>query len=319
MQTRVSTTQLATMKRKGQRIAMVTTYDYSTARIVEQAEIPLILVGDSLGMVMLGFASTIPVTLDMILHHTAAVVRGNRTALIIGDMPFLSYRGNPDEALRNAGRLLQEAGAGAVKVEGADTAPTIRRMVDSGIPVMGHLGLTPQSVNQLGGWKAQGKTPAAAARMLDDALALQDAGCFALVLETVPATLAGIISRRLTIPTIGIGAGPQCDGQVQVLHDLLGWYPDHTPKHARIYAPIGDLIAEAFRCYLADVQAGTFPGPEQTIDVDPAIFAGLEPGGGQGPGDRDQEPAVPEEPLVGPEAEVRYGGGGTTKASAPNA
>ncbi len=309
---RVSTTQLATMKRKGRRIVMLTAYDYSTARLAEEAEIPVILVGDSLGMVMLGFESTIPVTLDMVLHHTAAVVRGNRTSLIVGDMPFLTYRGNPDEALRNAGRLLQEAGAGAVKVEGADTAATIRRMVDSGIPVMGHLGLTPQSVNQLGGWKAQGKTPAAAAQMLDDALTLQDAGCFALVLETVPATLAGIISRRLTIPTIGIGAGPACDGQVQVLHDLLGWYPDRTPKHARVYAPLGDIIRDAFRAYAADVQAGTFPAAAQTIDVDPALFAGLEPGGSR------QSLAEGTVPVIIPsveaggdtlDAELRYGGG----------
>ncbi|HMA36942.1 MAG TPA: 3-methyl-2-oxobutanoate hydroxymethyltransferase, partial [Chloroflexia bacterium] len=179
-------------------------------------------------------------------------------------------------ALRNAGRFLQEAGAQAVKLEGADTLPTIRRIVAAGIPVMGHLGLTPQSVNQLGGWKAQGKTPTAAAQMLDEALALQDAGIFALVLETVPATLARIISERLQIPTIGIGAGPHCDGQVQVLHDLLGWYPDRVPRHAHPYAQLGSTIRDAFAAYKADVQAGTFPGPAQTIDVDPALLAHLE-------------------------------------------
>jgi 3-methyl-2-oxobutanoate hydroxymethyltransferase len=316
---RVSTTQLATWKRKGQRFTMITCYDYSTARIVEEAGIPVILVGDSLGMVMLGFESTIPVTLDMMLHHTAAVVRGKRTSLIVGDLPFLTYRGNPDEAVRNAGRFLQEAGAGAVKMEGADTVPVVRRMVAAGIPVMGHLGLTPQSVNQLGGWKAQGKTAGAAAQMLDDALALQDAGCFALVLETVPASLAQIISERLTIPTIGIGAGPHCDAQVQVLHDLLGWYPDRIPKHAHPYAQLSGIIAEAFRSYNADVQAGTFPGPAQTIDVDPAVFADLvvsrqssvvsETGDG-GAGGRGSDGAAPESGAAdAADANLQYGGG----------
>jgi 3-methyl-2-oxobutanoate hydroxymethyltransferase len=300
---RVSITQLQQMKKRGQRIVMVTVYDYSTARLTADAGIPVVLVGDSLGMVMLGYESTIPVTMDVMIHHTAAVVRGNTKSLIIGDMPFLTYRGNPDEALRNAGRFLQEAGAGAVKVEGADTVPTIRRMVAAGIPVMGHLGLTPQSVNQFGGWKAQGKTPAAAARMLDDALALQDAGIFALVLETVPATLARIISERLDIPTIGIGAGPHCDGQVQVLHDLLGWYPDFMPKHARPYAQIGDAIREAFRAYSADVQSGAFPGPDQTIDVDPAVFAALDAG-------PDGTPSTDQPATDTPDPELRYGGAG---------
>jgi 3-methyl-2-oxobutanoate hydroxymethyltransferase len=304
---RTSITQLQQMKRRGERIVMITVYDYSTARLVSDAGIPVVLVGDSLGMVMLGYENTIPVTMEMMLHHTAAVVRGNSTSLIIGDMPFLSYRGNADEALRNAGRLLQEAGAGAVKVEGADTTATIRRMVDAGIPVMGHLGLTPQSVNQLGGWKAQGKTPAAAARLLDDALALQDAGIFALVLETVPASLARILTARLRIPTIGIGAGPHCDGQVQVLHDLLGWYPDRVPKHALAYAQIGAAIRDAFGAYKADVQSGAFPGPAQTIDVDPGVLAGLDVGdGGRGMGDGNNSGAPPAGEAADPE--LRYGG-----------
>jgi 3-methyl-2-oxobutanoate hydroxymethyltransferase len=298
---RVSVTQLQQMKKRGERIVMITCYDYSTARLVEEAEIPIVLVGDSLGMVMLGFDSTIPVTLDMMLHHTAAVARGNRTALIVGDMPFLTYRGNGDEALRNAGRFLQEAGATAVKIEGADTLPTVRRMVAAGIPVMGHLGLTPQSVHQLGGWKAQGKTPAAAARMLEDALALEDAGAFALVLETTPATLGRIISERLRIPTIGIGAGPHCDGQVQVLHDILGWYPDRTPKHARVFGDVGATIRAAFAGYKADVQSGAFPGAAQTIDVDPSVFAGLD-----APSAGTEGPAGP---PAAPEPEMRYGGG----------
>jgi 3-methyl-2-oxobutanoate hydroxymethyltransferase len=255
---RVSITQLQQMKKQGRRIVMVTVYDYSTARLTADTGIPVVLVGDSLGMVMLGYESTIPVTMDVMVHHTAAVVRGNTKSLIVGDMPFLSYRGSGDEALRNAGRLLQEAG----------------------------------------------KTPAAAARMLDDALALQDAGIFALVLETVPATLARIISERLTIPTIGIGAGPHCDGQVQVLHDLLGWYPDFMPKHARPYAQIGDAIREAFRAYSADVQSGAFPGPDQTIDVDPAVFAALEAA-------PDGAPSTDQPATDTPDPELRYGGAGS--------
>jgi 3-methyl-2-oxobutanoate hydroxymethyltransferase len=316
---RVSITQLQQMKKRGERIVMLTAYDYSTARLASDAGIPVILVGDSLGMVMLGYENTIPVTMAMMLHHTAAVVRGNPTSLIVGDMPFLSYRGPTDEALHNAGRFLQEAGAGAVKIEGADTLPAIRRMVAAGIPVMAHLGLTPQSVYQLGGWKAQGKTPAAAARMLDDALAVQDAGAFALVLETVPASLAQIISTRLQIPTIGIGAGPHCDGQVQVLHDLLGWYPDRVPKHARVYAPIGATIREAFQAYKADVQSGAFPGPAQTIDVDAGLFAGLA-GGAGGPesvvGDTPVAAGSPPE-LADPEP--RYGGAPEVPAGLPPA
>ncbi|MGI8586773.1 MAG: 3-methyl-2-oxobutanoate hydroxymethyltransferase [Chloroflexia bacterium] len=299
---RVSITKLQAMKRRDEKIVMITAYDYSTARLASDAEIPVVLVGDSLGMVMLGYETTISVTMEMMLHHTAAVVRGNTTSLIIGDMPFLSYRGSPDDGLRNAGRFLQEAGAGAVKMEGADTLPTVRRIVTSGIPVMGHLGLTPQSLNQLGGWKAQGKTPDAAAKMLDDALALEDAGIFALVLETVPASLARIITSSLRVPTIGIGAGPHCDGQVQVLHDLLGWYPDRVPKHAKPYAAVGDAIRAAFRAYAADVQAGSFPGPDQTIDIDPALLAGLEPGAAPAP-----PPDLPA-PTEAPEAEMRYGG-----------
>ncbi len=298
---RVSITQVQAMKKRGERIVMVTAYDYSTARLASEAEIPLVLVGDSLGMVMLGFETTIPVTLDMMLHHTAAVVRGNATSLIIGDMPFLTYRGNPDEALRNAGRFLQEAGAGAVKIEGADTLPTVRRLVAAGIPVMGHLGLTPQSVNQLGGWKAQGKTTGAAAQMLADARALEEAGAFALVLETVPASLARLITAHLRIPTIGIGAGPHCDGQVQVVHDLLGWYPDRVPKHARPYAQIGTAIRDAFRAYKADVLAGTFPGPAETIDVDPSVLAGLD--GAAPDGSAGAAPGA-----EGAEPDLRYGG-----------
>ncbi len=273
---RVSTTQIQAYKKRGERFTMITCYDYSTARIVDDSGIPMILVGDSLGMVMLGYDSTVPVTMDDIVHHTKAVVRGTQKALIVGDLPFMSYHVSVEETMRNAGRLMQEAGAGAVKLEGAAELDNVRRMLAAGIPVMGHLGLTPQSVNAFGGWKAQGKTPDAARRILDDALALEDAGCFAIVLETVPASLARIISARLRIPTIGIGAGPHCDGQVQVLHDMLGWFPDRIPKHAKQYARLRETIQAAFATYIAEVRDGSFPGPDQTIDVDPGVLAGLE-------------------------------------------
>jgi 3-methyl-2-oxobutanoate hydroxymethyltransferase len=275
---RVSTTQIQAYKKRGERFPMITCYDYSTARIADEAGIPIILVGDSLGMVMLGYDSTVPVTMDDIVHHTKAVVRGTQKALIVGDLPFMSYHVSVEETMRNAGRLMQEAGAGAVKLEGAAELDNVRRMLAAGIPVMGHLGLTPQSVNAFGGWKAQGKTPDAARRILDDALALEDAGCFAIVLETVPATLARIITARLRIPTIGIGAGPHCDGQVQVLHDMLGWFPDRIPKHAKQFAHLREDIQAAFTAYMAEVRDGSFPGPDQTIDVDAAVFAGLEEG-----------------------------------------
>jgi 3-methyl-2-oxobutanoate hydroxymethyltransferase len=272
---RVSTTQIQAYKKRGERFPMITCYDYSTARIADEADIPIILVGDSLGMVMLGYDSTVPVTMDDIVHHTKAVVRGTQKALIVGDLPFMSYHVSVEETMRNAGRLMQEAGAGAVKLEGAADLDNVRRMLAAGIPVMGHLGLTPQSVNAFGGWKAQGKTPEAARRILDDALALEDAGCFAVVLETVPATLAQIITARLTIPTIGIGAGPHCDGQVQVLHDMLGWFPDRIPKHAKQFAHLRADIQAAFTAYMAEVGDGSFPGPDQTIDVDATVFSGL--------------------------------------------
>jgi 3-methyl-2-oxobutanoate hydroxymethyltransferase len=278
---RVSTTQIQAFKKRGERFPMITCYDYSTARIADEAGIPIILVGDSLGMVMLGYDSTVPVTMDDIVHHTKAVVRGTQKALIVGDMPFMSYHVSVEETMRNAGRLMQEAGAGAVKLEGAADLDNVRRMLAAGIPVMGHLGLTPQSVNAFGGWKAQGKTPEAARRILDDALALEDAGCFAVVLETVPATLAQIITARLRIPTIGIGAGPHCDGLVQVLHDMLGWFPDRIPKHAKQFAHLRADIQAAFTAYMAEVRDGSFPGPDQTIDVDATVFAGLEGGNEQ--------------------------------------
>ena len=236
---RITINQIKEMKQKGEKIAMLTAYDYTTARIVDEAGIPLILVGDSLGMVVLGYESTIPVTMEEMLHHTKAVVRGTKKALIIGDMPFMTYHISIADALKNAARFIQEAGAQAVKLEGGVTvAEKVQRIVECGIPVMGHIGLTPQSINQLGGHKIQGKTPEAAARLLKDAKALEEAGAFAVVLETVPAPLAALITQKISIPTIGIGAGIGCDGQVQVINDILGSFTDFVPKHAKQYAKL---------------------------------------------------------------------------------
>ncbi len=274
---RISIHQLKQNKAEGKRFAMITAYDYPMARLVEQAGIPIILVGDSLGSVVLGYESTVPVTMDDILYHTRAVVRATSKAIVVADMPFMSYQANADEAMRNAGRLLQEGGATAVKLEGGShVAPLVRRMVESGIPVMGHLGLTPQSVNQFGGHKVQGKTPAAAAKLLNDARALEEAGAFAVVLETIPAPLARMVTERISIPTIGIGAGPHCDGQVQVLHDMLGIYDDRRPlKHAKRYAVLGEAIREAVRTYVTEVEGQQFPGKEHSFEMDEATMTEL--------------------------------------------
>jgi 3-methyl-2-oxobutanoate hydroxymethyltransferase len=275
---RVTTTKLKAMKERGEKIAMITVYDYFTARIVDAAGMDAILVGDSLGQMMLGYDSTVPVTMDDMIHHTKAVTRGVEHALVVGDMPFLSYNISPEDALRNAGRFMQEAGARAVKLEGAAVAPTVARMVAAGIPVMGHLGLTPQSINVFGRHRIQGKTREAALRILEDAIRLEEAGAFALVLETVPAPLAALISRKISIPTIGIGAGAGCDGQVQVLHDLLGWSLDYTPKHARKYADTATTFANAFQEYVEDVRAGRFPADENSFPMHEALLEGLESG-----------------------------------------
>ncbi|GBD22495.1 3-methyl-2-oxobutanoate hydroxymethyltransferase [bacterium HR29] len=274
---RLSIHKLKEWKAQGRRFAMVTAYDYPTARLAEQAGIPIILVGDSVGSVVLGYGSTIPVTMEEMLHHTKAVVRGTERAIIVADMPFMSYQASPDEAMANAGRLLKEGGATAVKLEGGShIVPLVRRMVECGIPVMGHLGLTPQSINQLGGHKVQGKTPAAAAKLIADARALEEAGAFAVVLETIPAPLAKMVTERLTIPTIGIGAGPHCDGQVQVLHDILGIYDDQRVlKHAKRYAVLGAAIRDALRQYAAEVEAGTFPTAEHSFEMDEATLREL--------------------------------------------
>jgi len=257
---RITINQIKAMKPKGEKIVMLTAYDYSTARLVDEAGIPLILVGDSLGMVVLGYESTIPVTMEEMLHHTRAVVRGTKQAMVVGDMPFMTYHVSIEDALRNAARFIQEAGAQAVKLEGGVTvAEKVKRIVECGIPVMGHIGLTPQSIHQFGGFKMQGKTPEAAANLLADAKALEEAGVFAIVLETIPANLARLITDKISIPTIGIGAGPECDGQVQVINDILGSFADFVPKHAKQYVKLTDIISKAVTQYRDEVRDGTFP------------------------------------------------------------
>ena len=273
---RVTISDIKDMKARGEKIPMITAYDYTSARIVDASGIPLILVGDSLGQVMLGYDSTVPVTMDEMIHHTKAVARGARNALIVGDMPFMSYQTGSTDALRNAARFLQEAGAQTVKLEGGVAmASTVQRLVSSGIPVMGHIGLTPQSVNQLGGYKVQGKTLKTAVRVMEDARALETAGAFAIVLECVPESLSKLITDRLSIPTIGIGAGKECDGQVQVFHDMLGMINDFVPKHAKRYASLGDTIAGSLGQYAAEVREQSFPGPDHSYHLKEEVLAEL--------------------------------------------
>ncbi len=273
---RISINQIKDMKQRGEKIAMLTAYDYSTAKIVDEVGIPLILVGDTLGEVVLGYESTIPVTMDDMLHHIKAVVRGAKQAIVIGDMPFMTYHISVDDALRNAARFIQEGSARAVKLEGGVTvAEKVKRIVDCGIPVMGHIGLTPQSIHQLGGHKIQGKTPEAAVRLLEDAKALEKAGAFAIVLETVPAPLAALITQKIGIPTIGIGAGVGCDGQVLVVNDLLGLSTGYIPKHAKQYARLADIIKSAVTEYYNEVTAGSFPTDKQSFSMDESILADL--------------------------------------------
>ena len=272
---RVRTSKLLEMKQAGDPIVCVTAYDYTMARLVDEAGIPVVLVGDSLGNVVLGYDSTIPVTLDDVIHHTRAVVRGAKDALIVADMPFMTYNVSVEDALRNAGRLMQDGGAQAVKLEGgAFVAGTIRCLTENGIPVMGHLGLTPQSVHQLGGYRVQGRTAGQARRLLDDALVIEDAGAFAIVLETVPGNVAEAVTERLTVPTIGIGAGPGCDGQIQVVHDILG-LGTRQPRHARRYAELNAVTLDALRTYRDEVAVRSFPTTEHTTEADPAVVAEL--------------------------------------------
>jgi 3-methyl-2-oxobutanoate hydroxymethyltransferase len=266
---KVTTLTFHQKKERGEAITMLTAYDYPTALAMDQAGVDSILVGDSLGMVVLGYENTLPVTMDEMLHHSRAVSRGAKAALLVGDMPFMSYQVSVEEAVRNAGRFLQNGGMDAVKLEGGhERAAAIRAIVGAGIPVMGHLGLTPQSIHQLGGFRAQGKTAAAAQRLLDDALLLEVAGCFSMVLESVPAQLATYISKQLSIPTIGIGAGAGCNGQVLVTHDLLGLFERFTPKFVKKYANLHAEMQKAFSEYIADVQNAQFPAAEHTVVMD---------------------------------------------------
>ncbi len=261
-------------KDEGRRFAMLTAYDYLSARILDEAGIPILLVGDSLGMVMLGHPTTLPVTMEDMLHHAKAVARGARQALLVGDMPFMSYQASVDDAVRNAGRFVQEGGMHAVKLEGGGAVVEItRRLTEAGIPVMGHLGLTPQSVHQMGGFKVQGKTDAQAARILADAKALEKAGAFSLVLEGMPSKLAAEITHALRIPTIGIGAGPGCDGQVLVFHDMLGLTTGKAPKFVKRYANLAEEISRAVTAYAEDVRTGKFPGPEHEYSTNGAAPA----------------------------------------------
>jgi 3-methyl-2-oxobutanoate hydroxymethyltransferase len=273
---RITIGDLREMKQRGEKIPMLTAYDYSTAKLVDAAGVPLILVGDSLGMVVLGYESTIPVTMEEMIHHTKAVVRGTERALVVGDMPFMTYHTSVEDALRNAARFIQEGGAQAIKLEGGEiAADKVKRIVECGIPVQGHIGLTPQSVHQLGGFKVVGKTPEVAVRLLNDAKALEQAGVFSIVLEAVPAPLSKLITEKVNVPTIGIGAGPDCDGQVQVVSDILGLYTDFVPKHAKQYAKLAEAIRAAVGDYVSEVQAGSFPTAKQSYTMDEKIIADL--------------------------------------------
>ena len=283
MTRRMTIRDIAAMKASGEKIPMVTAYDYMAARLADEAGFPMVLVGDSLGMVVLGYDSTVPVTMDDMLHHIKAVVRGAKRPLVVGDLPFMSYQIDASQALASAARLLQEGGAQAVKLEGGErTAETVGRIVECGIPVMGHIGLTPQSVNSFGGYRVRGRGKEEACQLLRDAMALEEAGAFAVVLELVPAGLSEIITGRLSIPTIGIGAGPHCDGQVQVFHDMLGLYTDFVPKHARRYAGLAQSIADAFERYILEVKEGSFPSDKESFQADQAVLEELEAATGDG-------------------------------------
>ena len=275
---RVSPEQIQQMKAHGERIPMLTAYDYSMARLLDAAGIPMLLVGDSMGNVILGHSSTLPVTLDDIIRHTAAVVRGTTKALVVADLPFGSFQVSPEETMRAAVRLMKEGGSQAVKLEGGvRSAPSVRMLVEAGIPVMGHVGMTPQSVNAFGGFKVQGKTEAAARALLEDVAALEDAGAFAVVLELVPAELARLATERSAIPTIGIGAGPDCDGEVQVLYDILG-LSDFTPRHSRHFGELGTALTNAASQFAQEVRERSFPTVQQSSKMEPAVVEALRDG-----------------------------------------
>ncbi|MEW6771166.1 MAG: 3-methyl-2-oxobutanoate hydroxymethyltransferase [Bacillota bacterium] len=265
---RITTADFRRWKEEGRPVTMLTAYDFPTARLLDEAGIDAILVGDSVGNVVLGYDSTLPVTMEEMLHHTRAVARGASRALVIGDMPFLSYQASTAEAVRNAGRFLKEAGAQAVKLEGGqEVAGTVKAIVNSGIPVMGHIGLTPQYVHQLGGYRVQGRQAEAARRLVGDAVSLAQAGVFAIVLECVPAEVAKKITATIPVPTIGIGAGVDCDGQVLVTHDLLGLYGGFSPKFAKRYASLVEEIKRALEAFRAEVLGREFPGPEHSFSM----------------------------------------------------
>jgi 3-methyl-2-oxobutanoate hydroxymethyltransferase len=278
--TRKTVQAIQEQKARGEKLVMLTAYDFPSARLADEAGVDMILVGDSLGQVVLGYDSTVPVTMEEMIHHGRAVVRGCSSPLVVVDLPFMSYQTSIEEAIRNSGRLLKETGCQAVKLEGGvHMAETVRRIVQVGIPVCGHIGLTPQSINQLSGYKVQGRTPEAAERLLEDAVALQQAGAFSVVLESIPAPLAELVSRRLRIPTIGIGAGKGCDGQVQVWHDLLSYattfLPRHIPRHVKQYANLGEAIRVAVEQYAAEVRGGTFPTTKESFGMPREALAGL--------------------------------------------
>ena len=262
---KVTAPAVVAMKRRGEPITVLTAYDFPTARLADQAGVEILLVGDSLGTVVLGYESTLPVTLEDMLHHTRAVTRAKPSAMVVGDMPFMSYQVSPSQAVATAGRMVQEGGADAIKLEGgARVADAVQRIVEAGIPVMGHLGLTPQSVLAFGGYKVQARGEADQERLIADAKTLERAGCFSIVLEGIPARLGATVSRALEIPTIGIGAGVQCDGQVLVTLDVLGLYHGHTPKFVRRYAELGEAMRDAFARYVADVKARSFPSDAES-------------------------------------------------------
>ncbi len=277
MARKVTIRDISEMRARGEKIPVITAYDYTMARVVDDAGVSMILVGDSLGMVVLGYDSTIPVTMEDMIHHIKAVARGAKRALVVGDLPFMSYQVDTAQALRNSARLIQEGGAQAVKLEGGErVAETVRRIVEAGIPVMGHIGLTPQSIHSFGGYRVQGKDKVDAAQIIKDAQALEAAGAFSVVLELVPTALARTITHRLSIPTIGIGAGPDCDGQIQVLHDIMALYPDFVPKHTRPYAHLADMMGQAITRYISDVKEGSFPSEKESFNMDEQVLHELE-------------------------------------------
>ncbi len=263
-------------KENGEKITMLTAYDYSTAKLEDEAGVNGILVGDSLGNVILGYEDTISVTMEDMIHHGAAVARGAKNALVVVDMPFMSYQTSVYDAVVNAGRLMKEGRATAVKLEGGkEVCPQIKAITDAGIPVMAHLGLTPQSVNAFGGYKVQGKTEAAAKKLIEDAQAVEEAGAFAVVLECVPAKLAKLVTEKVTIPTIGIGAGADCDGQILVYQDMLGMFSDYTPKFAKRFAEVGEVMKAGFSAYINEVKEGTYPAEEHTFKIDDDVLGKL--------------------------------------------